>query len=47
MTERYFQVYNESTHRWILFDRTMGRMIDMRKDEKPYRNTPMYKEEIK
>lgn len=45
--ERHFQVYNESTHRWILFDRTQGRVVDIKDDGEPYENIPKYNERIK
>lgn len=40
----YFQVYNTSTQKWVKYDRTQGRIVDIKEDGKPYENIPKYKD---
>ena len=42
----YFQVYNTSSQKWVKYDKTQGRIVDIKEDGKPYKNIPMG-EEIK
>ncbi|MFA6315686.1 MAG: hypothetical protein WC648_04965 [Candidatus Paceibacterota bacterium] len=38
----YFQVYNTSSKQWVKYDRTQGRIVDIKNDGKPYENVPVY-----
>jgi hypothetical protein len=42
---RYFQVLNESTGRYVKWDREQGRIINCKKSPGPYKGVQMYKEE--
>lgn len=43
MIERYFQVYNRSTQKWVKYDKTQGRIVDIKEDGKEYEDVPMYR----
>ncbi len=44
MKEQYFQVYNTASKQWVKYDRTQGRIVDIKEDGMPYENIPKYKE---
>jgi hypothetical protein len=41
---RYFQVLNESTGRYVKYDRDQGRIINCKKSPGPYKGVEMYKD---
>ncbi|MFA5247909.1 MAG: hypothetical protein WCX79_00555 [Candidatus Paceibacterota bacterium] len=43
----YFQVYNTSSKKWVKYDRTQGRVVDIKDDGEPYENIQIYNEGIK
>lgn len=43
---RYFQVLNYATGRYVKYDRELGRVIDAKKTKGKYKGVPVYKEKI-
>jgi hypothetical protein len=44
MTQKsnFFQVFNLSTGRWVMYDHEQGRIVDYKKEKGPYPGIPKY-----
>lgn len=40
--DRYFQVFNCSTGKWVKYDRERGRIVDCKKTDGRYAGIPVY-----
>jgi hypothetical protein len=43
MTNRYFQVFNLTTGRWVKYDRVEARITDCKKTKGKYEGVPVYR----
>jgi hypothetical protein len=43
---RYFQVFNYATGRYVKYDREQGRIVDAKKTRGKYEDIPVYKQKV-